>query len=56
MNWLQGALALAVWGIVAIGPLWHAARTVVIDVGDRAPKFFTPTCSASRPARRSSSR
>jgi hypothetical protein len=26
MNWLHGALALAVWAILAIGPLWHAAR------------------------------
>jgi DNA-binding beta-propeller fold protein YncE len=42
MNWTTCALALAVWGTVALGPYVVASKTVVVDVVDTAPNFFQP--------------
>lgn len=42
MNWLAWTFGAALWLLVAGVPFWTASRTVVIAVGDVAPKFFQP--------------
>jgi DNA-binding beta-propeller fold protein YncE/plastocyanin len=42
MNWLPWTLGLALWVVVAGGPFWMASKTMVVDVGDTAPRFFQP--------------